>query len=367
MNTRTSALGRLAAGLATAVCAIGFAGPADAAPAPVHIGQKMTPPQTMADADPVTYGALRVFFRSPTGRLMERWLDGDGWHTADHGGADIIGEPTAVVTPTGLRVYSRYENGQMREDSLGASGSWTVGTPIPGLVFASDFAAIHYGTPRVFGRTSAGALVEAWIGSDNAWHYAGHGGAAIIGNPSAVVDGWGKLRVYSRYTNNLLREDVLPSTAGPWSIGSPAAAYFTSDVTAIVALGSLRVFGRSTTGTLRELWLSSVAGPWSAAEHAGGSMTGKPAAVLASGTLRVYSRFAGNALREDSLACSACAWVTGNPYGAVFTGDPAAIVSVGALRVYGRGTTGTLWELWLSGNGTGPAWSASDHGIPVAA
>ncbi|MFC7762663.1 hypothetical protein ACFQY4_34930 [Catellatospora bangladeshensis] len=96
-------------------------------------------------------------------------------------------------------------------------------------------------------------------------------------------------------------------------------------------------------------------------------MTGKPAAVLASGTLRVYSRFAGNALREDSLACSACAWVTGNPYGAVFTGDPAAIVSVGALRVYGRGTTGTLWELWLSGNGTGPAWSASDHGIPVAA
>lgn len=234
-------------------------------------------------------------------------------------------------------------------------------------MFASDFAAIHYGTPRVFGRTSAGALVEAWIGSDGNWHHASHGGAAIIGTPSVVEDDWGKLRVYSRFTNNLLREDVLPSTSGSWTTGTPVGAAFTGDVTAIVAFGALRVFGRGTTGTLWELWLGNVAGPWSVSEHAGGSMIGKPAAVLASGTLRVYSRHSGNALREDRLACSACSWVTGNPYGAVFTGDPAAIVSVGALRVYGRGTTGTLWELWLSSNGAGPAWNASNHGTPMAA
>jgi GH25 family lysozyme M1 (1,4-beta-N-acetylmuramidase) len=268
------------------------------------------------------------------------------------GGAVFYADTPAAVTDRGgtVRVYARFPDGSLRENSLPKGGGWTGFNNNMGGYWPDNPAAItdSGGTVRVYEVGTTGDLYEDHLppgGGWSGWHDIGKPGAGLTGVPAAVQDQSGTVRVYVRGADDDLYEVRLPQ-GGAWSGWHSMGGYWPANPAAFVdSAGVVRVYAVGTTTNLYENHLSP-GGGWSGWGNLGGTVQGVPAVTQDhSGTVRVYAIDTGGAMEEIRLP-SGGAWSAWHNLGGNWPGtDPYALTdSSGAIRVYAIGTTGNLYE-----------------------
>jgi hypothetical protein len=204
------------------------------------------------------YNGMTVFFRTPRGKLgFDQWKAGRGWKYRElSGGADVAGDPTAIVTGSTIDVFFRTPKGHLAEDFWSARLGWSyrwlpggadvAGDPFPFTV-SSESVDVFFRSP------TASLREDTWIAGQG-WSNNGlPGGGDVTGDPFAIAPSASSIDVFFRSPASTLREDTWIAGQG-WSNGGlPGGGDVAGDPSAVAATPSLvHVLFRSPASTLRE-------------------------------------------------------------------------------------------------------------------
>jgi hypothetical protein len=144
-----------------------------------------------------------VAARLATGTTVLFAVDADGqlWHYRQTGtspswqslgDADLVGAPTLVAVPEGLRVVALDANQGMKTALYTTAGSLSGWTALGGTGLTGSPAAVAYPGPRVrvFARTADGTVVTKIQGFTGTWpaDWSAVGSMPIVGSPAAILD-----------------------------------------------------------------------------------------------------------------------------------------------------------------------------------
>jgi hypothetical protein len=261
--------------------------------------------------------SVYAFVRAANGDLTEYTNDnahGQLWNAYDvthlSGGSAITSDPAAVlISPTSFEVFAEATNGNLVEFSGSAgSQSWTttnLSQATFGAEVAGDPSAVMVGSALdVFAQSPAGHLVEfsgtpggpTWTLTDLT---AVSTGPMLGGDPFAVVYGASQIHVYGLAANDDLTEfvndgaggrawnayDLTTGAAGPSASGRPSA---------IVYGKTVHVYVRAASGDLTEFVNDDAGGRlWNSYDLTkaanGPAIVGDPGAILyGAGNVQVY-------------------------------------------------------------------------------
>ncbi len=260
------------------------------------------------------YGRFHVFVRGKDNALWRKTWTGKAWLSWTSLGGRFQGDPAAVDTSAGVKVFALgVDNVMYRFDDIFAQPP-----------AASLFGGYLSGGPSI-ARNADGRLELFACGQDNTlWHawettpggdwsawVSGH--VAPTSNPSVAMDSTGKLQIFFKGLDNALWHVwQTAGSEGPWS--APlllGAKTIVGDPLALTnRYGQIEVFCRGTDRGLWHIWqLTPGQDLWSEWQSLGGLNTGDPVGALTSdGGLEVYARGSDYALWQVSQSSPGQTW-----------------------------------------------------------
>jgi hypothetical protein len=311
---------------------------------------------------------VRVYAHSLDGALQETYLPpGQTWHRNGMGGS-LIGNPATVVLGNGTTfVFAVGDYRHLYERHLAPGASWTAWKDLGGT-WSTDPVVAHDSIDQLFiymtGDT--GHVYQNFLtrGSSNwsGWQEIPASGSFDVPRSPAVLMGDG-IHVFA-ISGQILYENVhiagwsgwtpIPGTPGVYPTGNPKAV--------IDQNGTMRVyFTNAVTGTLWEAYRDP--GKAWALDNQGGvfGWESNPGALVdGNGTVRVYGISNGNVYEKHLDKGSTWSdWINfgAAPDGWGWGSDPTAIFDRnGTVRVYAVSGEGVLYEKHLDA-GPGKTWS----------
>ena len=290
----------------------------------------------MATIDTLIQGTVTT----PTPGLVGYWPLGKGCDTRDMFGglfnSSFVGHTMNVGPQTSL-------GGQLGGSTLvPADGtlvgaSWTLSPPIPKLA-----------APAVTNATNQ-AFTHLPLVTKSSFPWTGLGGA-LVGNPSIVSWGPGRLDVFSRGTNNALFHTWFD---GVWHDWESLGGVFTGDPSACSrGANLLDVYVRGMANDICIRWWDG--GSWQGYASLGGSMAGSPVGLGRTGHRDFFALGTDKAIwrrYEDAT------WSPLVTLGGGLLDPPAVVYGNGRYDVFARGLNNAVFQCTSVGNAFSP-WTS---------